>query len=381
MYFGKADSPLLRARRGLFPWGRGSNRAYFTWLVAGCFLLSILAFLPCLDDLLQLSPDSVHPSLLRQVGRVTSRRSNLVIILCLWLVPAVGYCVLSLPLRRLRTWRTVALVLAGFHGAALTQVNYRAVAHQTLAQAMISGRVLQQQWESLRCLKIVEVPPLDFPLAESRQQLRHQHLTTFRDLHRQVMAGYQRVARQLARRWAVEDEQRLKALYLMNYVAGFWAFGNHYAVDQPSGVLFNEENNWQEEPPSLQAYLEANIGCCEEIAYLLKFFLDCEGIENRLTTIPGHVFNEALLGGRWCLLDATVNFFMERSWEELYTTAKPERDSIPVYLFPHPGLVNAQADCYRPILGQFRLAMLLRIATLPRLYQPTDHPPLPEYFQ
>jgi hypothetical protein len=144
-------------------------------------------------------------------------------------------------------------------------------------------------------------------------------------------------------------------------------------------VLENELLKGPSPPPSVGAFLHAKIGCCSDFAYLTKSLLDHEGYVNRLTTIPGHVFNEVLLDGRWCIVDATTNMFIDMSWEELYSM-NSGHDRINVLLFPHASMSPDKACQYRSRVGQFRLMMLLRVANHPEQCRKVEHPDLPSYF-
>jgi hypothetical protein len=165
----------------------------------------------------------------------------------------------------------------------------------------------------------------------------------------------------------------------MNVVSGLWSFGNQTEITKEGSVFCNEQNDWHAPPPSVRVYLASKIGCCTDHAYLTKSLLDHEGIENRLTAIPGHVFNEARLGPNWCVVDATTNLFMEMSWEDLYER-KHTRDSIGVWVFPHPNLMTTSTSDYRSLAGHFRMITLSRIVNRPANLAKTYHPSLPAYF-
>jgi hypothetical protein len=136
--------------------------------------------------------------------------------------------------------------------------------------------------------------------------------------------------------------------------------------------LCNEKNNWTASRPTMRAYLDSRIGCCTDYALMVKFLLDEEKIENRLTAIPGHVFNEVRLEGRWCIVDATTNMFLEQSWQELYE--RKSEEPIKVYVFPHANMSGNFAYRYRPLAGQFRLLTLLRVANRPECLREATHP-------
>jgi hypothetical protein len=193
-----------------------------------------------------------------------------------------------------------------------------------------------------------------------------------------MMEGYAQRVPQLKKH--ADHEQKMKTLYIMNFVSGFWAFGNGLDPNKPGSVFLNEQNGWQAPPESIHTYVDARIGCCTDYAFLAKYLLDREGIENRLTSIPGHIFNEVRLNGRWCIADATVNLFVESSWEELHGRKKA-RESITVLMFPIGTSLNGRSPRYRSVTEQFRLMTLLRLANQPVNLHATTHPELPSYFQ
>ena len=103
-------------------------------------------------------------------------------------------------------------------------------------------------------------------------------------------------------------------------------------------------------------------------------------IENRLTSYPGHVFNEVKLDGRWYVLDSMINIFVEASWEDIFRHPH-ERDSIVVLLFPSQSSHDDRSKRYRSITPQFRLMTLLRIANQADPFGKTSHTDLPGFFE
>ncbi|GIW78285.1 MAG: hypothetical protein KatS3mg105_0092 [Gemmatales bacterium] len=132
----------------------------------------------------------------------------------------------------------------------------------------------------------------------------------------------------LARRWQVTEPDRLKTYFFLNLVSHGWAFGNQHHPDRPASIFSNEENGWRQPrpgPATIRDYLDANIACCNDYAYLLKFLLDREGIRNRLAAIPGHIFNEVYLDGGWHVVDATTNMVFDASWHSIQNEPSCQR--------------------------------------------------------
>jgi hypothetical protein len=298
-----------------------------------------------------------------------------------WLALAGAHYLLCLGQRRGRALRTGTLLLVALFNGNLVLVHERSVAADQTLGKVDSGSIFEGQWPGLRRLNIVEHDPAHLAAADSRQALLRADLQTFADFHRYVRERYRAHAPFLKKAWRMEDERRLKALFFMSFVSGLWAFGNRADVDGVGCALCNEERKGPAPTrPTIRSYLESPIACCTDFAHLTKSLLDHEGIESRLTAIPGHVFNEVRVGGRWCILDATTDLVLETSWEELYAAPKANPPAVTVLWFPHPCLADAAAPQYRPMAGHFRLMMLLRLANRPALLRPTEHPDLPSYF-
>lgn len=357
-----------------------ANSAFFWYLLVSCLALSAVAAWPTLCDWLGATLDLDLRSFFGSASRKAPGRTTVGKVFSGWLVLTMGYYGLCLAERHYRGLRTFALAVALAFNATLLLVNDQITAAQRVIREVDAGNYYERQIPALKRLKIVEYPFVDLASFKSRGELKTVDIQSFGEWHRHVMNVYYQQKRHLVAQWGIRDERTLKALFFMNFVAGVWAFGNKSEPDKPGGVLFNEDVNWEPQPATLRSYLDSNIGCCLDMAYLAKCFLDHEGIENRLTEIPGHIFNEVKLGERWCILDATTNFYLETSWEELYTASEPEHHTVAVHVFPHPGLASENAPWYRPRTGHSRLLTFVRIANRPAFFKQVKHPDLPAYF-
>lgn len=355
------------------------HRSFLAYLLLSCCILYTVAAWPMLCDWLAARTGLDLRPLFGINGKKVQGRTAVGKLFVAWLVLTLVYYGLCLKVRQSWVLYTLSLVLAVVYNASLLLINNRIFTAQKVLREVTLGDYFERQIPALQRLKILEYPAVNLFL-EMREQVRKRQIQSFSDLHRFVMEGYQDHEQQLARQWSIQDKGKLKTLYIMNFVAGMWALGNKMELNRPGGVLFNEEVNFEEQTPSLRAYLAANIGCCTDFAHLTKCLLDHEGIANQLTEIPGHIFNEVKLGERWCVLDATANIFLDMSWDELYALPEPGRNSIPVHVFPHPGLVDETAPQYRPLAGQHRVMTLVRIANRPLCLQQTEHPALPAHF-
>lgn len=359
------------------------NVRFFLYVFAGCALQTLGVFWPLVRDHIFGARRSNCEAL---VGLATHRQFFQTDYF--WLsVGAVGVALVGwifcFRIRPLRAARNGVLVGAALYLTGLAWVYNGIADGQRALAGLATGNVYEAQWENLTSLKIIECESMHLHSKEKRNELRHGNLKTFAEFHKLVMSEYARRSPDLPRcfpRGHVNSEEKLKCVFIMNYVADLWSFGNRLEPDKPGDALRNEQNNFEAAAPSVRAYLEAKIGCCADWAYMCKFLLDCEGFENRLTTVGGHVFNEVRLDGRWNILDATVNIFVETSWEELYARQR-EANSIVVLLFPSTTAHDDRSPRYRPLTGQYRLMSLLRLANRPERLRRTTHPDLPEYFK
>lgn len=281
---------------------------------------------------------------------------------------------------RHRGWRT-CLLLATVTSQVVLLIAFRHLDGK-IRKGLASGNLFEQQWGNLDRLKFVEFYSPTLARLDSRQAAQLP-MKSFKDLHRWGMEKYQRCKERMAQELGISEESRLKVIYVMNFVANLWAFGNKHHVDRTGCVACSEDNNWIiPKEMSVQTYLRSRIACCNDMAYLVKYFLDQEQFENRLTVIPGHIFNEVKIQGKWHIVDATINAIVETSWEENYQAkGSDSEETIRVMVFPHPNLDNEEAWDYRPQLGTFRLAMFLRFANRPACLECASYVPLPEFIR
>jgi hypothetical protein len=350
------------------------------FLIASCYVLFVVAAWPALCDWLAVwSGLDIH-AFLGTAGKKAPGRTTVGKVFGAWLVLALCFYCFHLVERRYWIVRTLALGLALVFNATLLLVNHRVTTAQRTLWEVTTGDYLERQWGAFQRLQIIEHPTVPVSIFDVRKELENLEMGSFGELYRCVMGRYRQLDKQLAADWGTQDEQRVKALYIMNVVAGLWAYGNERTPDRPGGVQANELVHWEPQPLTFQTYWNSPIGCCTDFAYLTKCFLDHEGIENRLTEIPGHIFNEVKLDNDWYILDATTNLFLETSWEELYAAPGAGRHPIAVHVFPHPGLTDPTSPRYRPLAGHQRLMTLVRIANRPEYFKHPIHPELPAYF-
>lgn len=118
--------------------------------------------------------------------------------------------------------------------------------------------------------------------------------------------------------WASNVPRR--ALGHMHIVSQLWGPGNLHATEREGCVRSNEDTGWRVLGPvelGVTGYLSASIACCDDYAHMLMWLLQGEGIESRLVAASGHIFVEARLDGRWRVLDAMLNAYMDRSFDEI----------------------------------------------------------------
>jgi hypothetical protein len=361
-----ANERLLRGFAAL-----ASLRASCVWGGALVFLALLPSVVDCLDERNEIVERGkmtmawlFHGNLLKK-GVVVS------------LVVNVALAGVFLAVRRQARKPLFALIL--LHLLMLASVRSMSIGHQFRVERSC-GADTERQWQHLRRLTIVEgFSPTLYQF--DAQTLPADSIQSFQQLHRWIAAQYARRREGLKKELRGANEDRLKTIFYMHFLADLWSFGNKSAPHKPGGVLANEENDWQApDKISAQTFVQARIGCCADIAYVLKVLLDQEGIPNRLTEIPGHVFNEVKLDGKWRIVDGTTNMLVECAWDELFIEGQPAPE-VRVHLFPDPRVGHPAGEEYRPITAQFRIQMLLRMAATPSAFQDVSHPELPAYFK
>lgn len=239
----------------------------------------------------------------------------------------------------------------------------------------------QNLYQICQRLQLVECHnPFDEPISQQTAKIE-----TFDEFAQWTRSQYQEHYSNIQSVWPFHHEDEYKAAFITNLVSNLWGYGNINAVNKPGCVLGNEDQQWQR--PDLKSinaatYLRSKIGCCNDHAYLVKFLLDSENIPNRLTVIPGHIFNEANIDGQWWTLDATANLMIPHAWETIHQTMKPTgRDWMQIYLFAHSNLRDIDSERYRSAIGHFRLHQLLSIAIQRDRGRSITHPDFPNYFR
>jgi hypothetical protein len=158
------------------------------------------------------------------------------------------------------------LALAALYNAVLVPVNARLAEARRMPTEVACGHYLDRQWPNFRPLDIIQYPSARLADVDWRRDLHPGDVANFADFHRRVVERYREHEGRLKEEWGIADGAELRALFFMNVVCGFWAFGNKTAVDQPGGALANEDNGWRLSPPSPRAYLESGVGCCTDYA-------------------------------------------------------------------------------------------------------------------
>jgi hypothetical protein len=359
-----------------------TDRCFFSCLFVSLLVLMTVAVFPVISDWMEDWTGYEYASVLGMAKRKPIYRLTVFRLASAWMIVGIAYYGLCFRKRRLRTLRTLALIGAGVYHAGLIVANERLIHEKILLRERETNEVFEQQWPHFQRLKMIDCENARVNAFQARDEMRVKGITRFADFHQCVMEQYHRAEPRLKKCWspvADDDVGKMKTLFIMNFVSGLWSFGNREAQTKQGCVFCNEQNQWKAPAESLATYLEAQIGCCTDFAYLTKSLLDHEKIENRLTEIPGHIFNEVKLGNRWRIVDATANLFVGCSWEELYEQDR-QNDSVVVLLFPHSNLADARSIQYRSVAGQFRAMTLARIANPPFRLRPSMHPELPRFF-
>jgi hypothetical protein len=234
-------------------------------------------------------------------------------------------------------------------------------------------------FQALNQLKVMNYPSVEYDVIFSKQHMREANINTFDDFYKFVKNRYVTYKDMLASKWDIKNEQLLQSIFFMNLVSAMWGYGNINNPDIPACVLINENTNFKEldtNTISIKTYINSDIGCCNDFAYILKIILDREEIKNNIVAIPGHFFNEVTINNKTYTLDANVNILFHSSYEDIQYKNYYKEDSVKVSIFPHPNL-EQNNPFYRTRMGRFWLQSLL--VTIEKTAVPISHPDLPDY--
>ncbi len=163
---------------------------------------------------------------------------------------------------------------------------------------------------------------------------------------------------ELMEHWPVLTEDELLVIYILNVVNRLWHFGNFIYPHAPGCVRVNETITAEEGDfifdyaddgtpiyfkyaSDMTDYLNSNIGCCTDHAYITKLLLDEGGYIARRLVSPGHWFAEALIGDDWYTLDASFGVLVKSSIEEMKVEKKRT-----AYVFVSPYMVEKHPLIY-----------------------------------
>lgn len=195
-----------------------------------------------------------------------------------------------------------------------------------------------------------------------REFLTRTSITTADALYEAIRFQFEAYKDEINQEWQIDDPDLLFTLYTMNVTAHMWGYGNAVKVKDVGCVFKNEDHPGgifnPEEPieKHIAQMIAARIGCCTDHANMMHLLLTKAGIKNRFMMNPGHVFNEAFIGGKWQAFDATTNMWWHDSWSSIQNA--PLTSNIFVTIFPHIGTVQKH-PYYRPFAAIFRHYMLL----------------------
>lgn len=251
------------------------------------------------------------------------------------------------------------------------------VVTKAVTKTVIKHRPLYEICQRLQILEYTN--PLDDNIFNTTSNLQ-----TFNDFHLWVKKQYKRYYDEIHSQWDFQHEEEYKVAFITNLVSRLWGFGNVKAITKGGCALQNEIRGWDQPDytkVTLQTYLRSKIACCLDHAFFVKFLLDRENIPNRMKMTPSHIFNEAKIQGKWWMLDATTNFLIPHTWEEIHYSKLPSgRDLFRVYIFPHSNLERIDSEKYRSLVGQFRVQKLMSMASQHEKDQKIEEAKLPQFF-
>jgi hypothetical protein len=151
--------------------------------------------------------------------------------------------------------------------------------------------------------------------------------------------------------------QASQALFYMQWVSGLWLYGNLARPDLPGSVADNEVTGpVAPEDMTIRAYLDSPIGACTDYTVLMTLLLTSAGIENRVVSGAGHVFNEALIDGAWWTLDANLNLAYQAPFDDVINRGL----EVDVFRFDHEGM-RLGSTIYREALVEFYQTMMAEL--------------------
>ena len=284
---------------------------------------------------------------------------------------ALGSVFLLYGLLLTRPGRLVRLViLVGFLLVLISPIGFRKYSN-SMNMALFDMALFDQ-------IQIVNLPSIPYEEIFSKEHVTNANIETEEDFYEFSRQRYLANRDYLMKKWRIEDEQRLQAIFYMNLVSHLWGYGNVKNPDKPGCVLHNEETEFEiVNDPTIQTYLKSDIGCCTDYAHVLNILLDRCGIENRQVSVKGHIFNEVRLKGDesnrdgWVTLDANTNMLFEGSWASIQSRESKGANSVHLTIFPHQNLVEQDNPFYRPDVGRFRYRWI--VWTLAKNAPPLGH--------
>lgn len=223
-------------------------------------------------------------------------------------------------------------------------------------------QVINNLYDSLRVLKIENLPAVEYDSIFAKHHLLQADIKNFDQFYQFAEKRFKSYSHLLETKWNIHDKKKLEAIFYMNMISAMWGFGNKINKEKKGCVQSNENNNWQTIPVekiNVRTFIESDIGCCSDSAYLLSYLLDKAHIKQRVIRFPGHVLNEAYLEGRWYTLDAFSNMMFHSQWQDIQNYDKKSGE-IAVTIFPHHNLVFGGNPFYRENIGHFRIILLLQ---------------------
>lgn len=222
---------------------------------------------------------------------------------------------------------------------------------------------MSMQGEYAKRIHATRLATVDYDAIFDREILRSADIKTYDDFYQAVDANYNRYSEVLRKRWNIQNEDRLKAIFYLVTTSNLFAFGDKIDRLGSGCANLNEESGGNVRNPDVlgvRYYLDTNIGCCSDYATILYFLLTEAGIENRMVALPihGHWINEVQLDGKWQALDANIGAFYQYSWAEMVEGSNP----FEVLLFPVLSF-DISKSSYRPIMNMFRQKILMVAAS------------------
>jgi hypothetical protein len=213
---------------------------------------------------------------------------------------------------------------------------------------------------SASLLDVILLGGIDYFSLFQKEKIFSLNESTSRELYDSFNLWYEKNRNVLKSAWPFFSESQLKAAAILNTVSYLWHFGNFERITRDGCAQVNElidadsadfiYREYEGEAPlywrtavGMSDFLNSQIGCCIDHAFLTKALLEEAGFESRRVLIPGHWLAEVSMNSSWYTIDASFGTMINASTESMVQGTKRT-----VYLFFTPYMDFDSKDHYTP---------------------------------